>query len=254
MSRTQVAEKTKGALAPIDSDAFKARLLAPSGNRISIKKRKFTTPDGFSSEVLTAVILDFVYVNTYYDKPYDQDSQNTAPACFAVSFMPKELAPHGDSPVVQDQIDASGAVVKNDKGCAGCWANQFGSNQTTHKGKACRNGILLALLPAEGGDGEINYLNLAPTSIKAFNGYMRALAAVGKFPHQVVSTIRIDESSDFAVPPVIFDRPQEIGPELEEAAETALSEARERLAQPLDVSSYTPPAKLNTRVLRKRAA
>lgn len=111
---------------------------------------------------LDVIVLDFAYVNAYYDKPYNP-KQPTSPACYAISREQEALAPHKDAPEHQNDT------------CYGCPMNEFGSRGDGGNGKACKNSIRLTVMVAGGLDGDIGaaaiaYLMVPPTSLKSFAG------------------------------------------------------------------------------------
>lgn len=128
--------------------------------------------DVYDSPML-AIILGAVNENTYYEGDFDPD-QPTGPDCFAIGKVgvgDTELAPPADLETKQ-----------SDK-CAGCPMNEFGTAQRG-KGKACKNALRIALLPADDlsperlADVEGARLRIPPTSIKNF-GKLRDLLVKG---------------------------------------------------------------------------
>lgn len=114
---------------------------------------------------LDCIVLDFAYVNAYYDKPFNPKAP-ASPACYAIGRDKGELAPHKD------------AEDKQNDQCAGCEMNEFGSAPDGRRGKACKNGLRLVLMSASDLSGDIEkadvaYLNVPVTSVKAFGAFMR---------------------------------------------------------------------------------
>lgn len=135
MATKAVAKKTSSALVTTDfsqeMEDLRARLTAPTGNRIKMDNKTFKFPNGDVADSVDAVIVDFVYMNKYYEGAYDPN--NIVPLnCFAMSPLPNSLEPSPNAPDIQSQT-----------GCASCAQNQFGTNG---KGKACQNRVLIALL------------------------------------------------------------------------------------------------------------
>ena len=120
--------------------AMAGKIAPPSGINIRITQdKKFQLPDGSKVEgPLDLVIVDFVSRNTFYEGTYDPNNI-TPPACFAIHPEPKQMAPSENSP------------IKQSDDCASCPMNQFGSSG---KGKACKNGRMLAVLPPDADDRE----------------------------------------------------------------------------------------------------
>lgn len=158
--------------------ALASRLAKPSGDRITITKAgTFKTPDNQELESLEAIVLDFVSMNAYYDKPY-APGKIDPPVCFAIGLEPGALVPSPNSPEVQSET------------CASCWANQFGSHPNPNrKGKACTNNKLLALLPPDAdANTTIQVLKVPTTSIKNFDGYVGSVARAFQRPVRAVIT------------------------------------------------------------------
>lgn len=126
---------------------------------------------------IRAIILGAVNENTYYEGDFDPDSPN-APDCFAIGKVgagDAELAPPADLETRQA-----------DK-CAGCPMNEFGT-AARGRGKACKNALRIALLPADDlaperlADVEGARLRIPPTSIKNFGKLRDVLVKGYKLP------------------------------------------------------------------------
>ena len=203
---------------------LRARLMAPTGDKIKISNKQFKLPSGDILDFLDIVIVDFVYYNTYYEGAYDPNNI-VPPNCFALNPEPKALCPSANSPDVQND----GA------GCATCWANEFGSSG---KGKACQNRVLIAILPTDANeDSPLVILDISPTAVKGFSSYLTSIARQGKMPYEVVTHVECNPATKHDV--VIFDFSQNI----EDVGyigmvESRLGEARERLMTEPDVSAF----------------
>lgn len=215
-----------------EAQAMQQRISAATGDRIRFNgSHSFITPEGDESEELEVVVLDFVSTNLFYDRPYDKDNP-APPACFAIGPEPSNLVPSSNSPDVQSDT------------CSACPMNQFGS-ALTGKGKACKNSRLVAVSPLPG-DNEtmaempIWVMAIPPTSLKAFDGYVRGLATRHQsVPIQFLSRIVHDKADQYAAPRITADRPltkDELAAAMERRAE-----AQERLTAEPDVSQYEPP-------------
>lgn len=84
------------------------------------------------------VIVDAVFENAYYTKPFDPKAEAEPPSCFALGRDGEALAPH-------EQV-AKAKRAEHDT-CEGCPQNEFGTARVG-RGKACKNTRRLALLPA----------------------------------------------------------------------------------------------------------
>jgi hypothetical protein len=202
-----------------EMEDLRSRLQAPSGDKIKVDNKQFKLPNGDSSETLSCIIVDFVYYNAYYDSPFDPN-QISPPACFAISTSPTGATPSANSPDVQ-----------NDS-CNTCWANQFGS---AGKGKACRNSILVAVLPPDADENTpLMLLNVSPTGIKSFTGYLSALVRMERPPYSVLTDVFCDPNVKYDS--LRFSNPQEIDDGVIELVRSRRSEARDRLMVEPDVT------------------
>ena len=174
--------------------ALHTRIAPPAGNRISVKGRVFTMPDGSTNPgPLAGVILDFRNYNAYWNTPYNPQ-QLTDPVCFALSREFGDLAPSADASVPQAEH------------CAVCSRNVFGS-APNGKAKSCKNTRRLAIVPPDATLETLPMLlDASPTAISAFESYLLGLATEGKMPVEVVTLIAFDPASDF--PSLRFGKPK----------------------------------------------
>lgn len=218
---------------PIDYEAelakqaadLQSRLSTPSGDLIRVNQNKtFTFPDGTeSSEPFDAVIVDFIYANTYYATSYNA-KELTPPECFAIGEKQKLLVPSDNSP------------HKQAPSCEVCPQNQWGSGNGN--GKACRNNVLLALLPPDAtSENPLWLLKVSPTAIKHFESYVtKVMRQFNSPPIKVVSKIGFDPQQHYPVVRFGAPRPNEnVGAFFER-----IQEARQRLMTEPDLSSAKP--------------
>jgi len=206
-------------------DALRARLMAPTGDKIKISNKQFKLPSGDILDFLDVVVVDFVYYNTYYEGPFDPNNM-VPPNCFAIARDPKALIPSNNAP------------EKQCESCTGCWANEFGSSG---KGKACQNRVLMAVLPSDAKeDTPFTILDISPTAIKGFSSYLQSVVrGLGKMPYEVVTHIECNPAMKHDV--ALFSDPQVIEDNgLLGLVESRLGEAMERLATEPDVSAFKP--------------
>ena len=202
-----------------------SRVAPPSGLNITLAGKKFKFPDGTSTTDPTQfVVVDFLSENKFYDRPFDKENP-VPPACFAIGTDPRGLVPSDNAPA--KQADA----------CSECPNNQFGSNG---KGKACANGRLLAVLPADAHEATpLWLLRVSPTGLRSFDGFVSKVAGrLGMPPGAVVVTVAFDENSDY---PKLDFGAFEPNENLEVFANRQ-DEARKLLETEPDVSGYEPPA------------
>jgi len=227
MARTAVAKKTASTAVATASQAeavaaLRARLMAPTGDKVKISNKQFKLPSGDTLDFLDIVVVDFVYFNTYYEAAFDANNI-VPPNCFSLAVEPKGMVPSANSPDSQCES------------CSGCWANEFGSNG---KGKACQNRVLIACLPTDAKeDTPFVVLDISPTAVKGFSSYLTSVARGGKMPHEVVTHVECNPATKHDV--AIFD----LSEELEDVGflgmvESRLGEARERLMTEPDVSAF----------------
>src|SRR5512139_1628266 len=152
---------------------------------ISIRGGVFTLNGEVLPTPLRTVIVDAVALNAYYPNAYDPDNPQP-PTCFAVGRDPLQLAPHAD--VKRRECEA----------CEKCWANTFGSapkrpGGKTSRGKACKNARRIAVVAADDltkldASAQVAILQLPPTSLKFWAGYVKKLRNVLKRPPYAVVT------------------------------------------------------------------
>lgn len=194
----------KGNTLPVDAKAV-AEMLAkkknavldklskPSTPGISLKGKTFELPGGVITDgPIVAVIVDFGNVNALYDGMYDPKNPEP-PICFAAGTgSPDDLIATDASP--EKQFD----------NCKECPLNQWGSG--SGDGKACKNTRRLAVallsdIQDEDREGEIPIysLNVSPTAIKFWDGYVRRLAQDHDLmPVQVLTKIGFDANLQYA--------------------------------------------------------
>jgi hypothetical protein len=138
-------------------------------------------------------------------------------------------------------------IIQNEEGCAGCQQNQFGS-ATQGNGKACKNEIVIAVLPPDPAvirDHDIWVLKISPTALTAFNKYASSVTSKKipdseyNYPLGLVRTqFFFDPNSQYAT--VRF---KEMNPEPNclDVVLDRKEEAMNRLLEEPDVSSFVMP-------------
>ena len=145
-------------------------------NYISTKGGIFTYQGNEIPNPFYAIITDFTFENAYYDSIYDPD-QATPPACFALSDDPETLVAHPTSPDMQGG---------EGNACEGCEMDEW-ETSNTGRGKACKNGVRLALVNADdpakvNAASEPAFIRIAPTSLKHFEKYKDKFTRVTGMP------------------------------------------------------------------------
>lgn len=191
---------------------------SPDRSFVKTKGKTFTFPDGHSEDEFNGVIVGYVSTNTYYKERYDPNNISP-PACFAIGENPATLVPSDNAP------------EKQANSCAECPLNQWGSDG---RGKACKNGRLLAILPPDATQNtDPVFLRVPPTSLKNFDGYVSKIAAMLKKPPiGVVTRVKVDKDSEYLMLEFEFAGENEnVGVAMER-----LPEIRELLVQEPDLS------------------
>ena len=201
---------------------------AGGGDVISVNnaKRVFVMPNEQEVEEFEAHIVDFAYRNEYYIGAFNPKNIQP-PACFAIASSAGELVPSENSPIKQNATD-----------CATCQQNQFGTHMSG-SGKACKNTVLLALLPPDDVEGhDLWVLKTSPTAIRPFNKYASKISQMN-LPIGVVRTkLFFDPDAGYAS--VRFDA---VGVEADniDAVMARKEEATRRLMEEPDVSQFEMP-------------
>ncbi len=174
--------------------ALHTRIAPPAGNRISVKGRVFTMPDGSTNPgPLAAIVLDWRSHNQYWAVPYDPNHLED-PICWAVSRTYEDLSPSPDAPERQAER------------CNSCPRNIFGS-APNRKAKDCRNSRRLAIVPPDATlETAPMLLDASPTAISAFESYLLGLATEGRMPVEVTTLIAFKPDADY--PSLVFGKPR----------------------------------------------
>jgi hypothetical protein len=201
------------------------------GDTISVNngKKLFEMPNEQEVADFEGLIVDFAYCNSYYLGAYNP-KVITPPACFALATTPTKLVPSDNSPIKQ-----------NDGPCATCQHDQFGTSPTGG-GKACKNSVLIAILPPDIGQIEkhdIWVLKTSPTAIIPFNKYASHVSGMNVPLGAVRTKFYLDPDSTYAS--VRFEA---VGVAVE-CLDTVIArkeDAAKRLMQEPDVSQFEIPA------------
>lgn len=185
-----------------------------AGDIIKVKNKKFVLPDGREAETFAAVIVDFINVFEFYEGRYDP-KKISPPVCAAKGAEINNMVPFEDSPKLQADT------------CAECPNNQFGSDG---KGKACKNGIWLAVVPADDLKAVPLIVKLAPTATTPFRRYLTLLASTGRPHFSVITNFTLDSSVDYAK--ILCDAPVPLPMEDVSAVMGRRADAMKRLSQP----------------------
>jgi hypothetical protein len=203
-----------------------ARIGATGGGDVirAAQNKTFESPDGTTYDEFECHIVAFTYRNEYYDTPYNA-KEITPPKCFAIATSESILVSSENSPDRQ-----------NPDSCAVCQHNQFGSSPTT-AGKACKNNVLLAILPTDPktiADHDIMIVKLSPTAIRPFNKYVKEILSQNVPINLAKTRVYFDEGSAYA-----SIRLEVVGFNADhyDILESRKDEATRRLAEEPDVSA-----------------
>ncbi len=123
---------------------------------------------------LDVIVIASVFSNTLYEGKFDPNNLSS-PICFAYSENGEDMAPHPASSQPQSES------------CDACPHNKWGSDPDGGRGKACKNGRSLAVIPASTGPADIASAEIAilrppVTSIKNWQMYVQKCGAVYNKP------------------------------------------------------------------------
>ncbi len=158
-------------------------------NKIQLKGKKFSLPDGQSSEgPIEAIILDFVWFMAHYPGVYNSSSPQQ-PNCFAVGRDKPDsglLVPHES---VEKPLGSS---------CKECPQNEWGS-APQGKGKACKNQRRLVLVPPDFDENsEAMTMYVSPSGLKFFDAYVSRLKNEHNLlPAQVITELSFDKDQSY---------------------------------------------------------
>ena len=169
-------------------EAQRGHLRALSSNKIGLKDKEFTLPNGQKGKTLECVILDFVWFMVNYPGAYNSNNPQQ-PNCFAVGRenpASGELKPH-----------ESAADPQHDN-CKECAKNEWKSAPVGN-GKACKNQRRLIVLAPNADEGsEPMSLYVSPGGLKHFDAYVSRLSAEqGMLPVQVVTELSFDPNQTY---------------------------------------------------------
>ena len=167
----------------------KGQLGALPSNKIGLRDKEFTLPDGQKSNgPLECIILDFAWFMVHYPGVYNSNNPQQ-PNCFAVG---RENPEAGD-------LKAHDTVEKpQGPNCKECDKNQWGS-APTGKGKACKNQRRLIIVPPDFDEStDPMSMYVSPGGLKNFDKYVSRLNNEhGVLPMQVVTAISFDADQSY---------------------------------------------------------
>lgn len=200
--------------------------------RLSARNKRFHLGEENLGKELTCIVVDYVYLRTFWgDQKYDEDDKQS-PVCFALDDgddLPEGnpadgMVPHKNSPELQARK------------CAACPQNEWGSGGKNRK--ACQTRRRLALLHiddassgADVADAEIVMLELPTTTVRNWAGYVKDISdGLHRPVRAVVTKITFDTSVDYTK--LDFELVEKASKEITLAVKERLEEIREKLMTP----------------------
>jgi len=249
----QIANYEERLAAMSKQDAERGHSMGDS-NYISTKGGIFSFQNEALPNPFQAIITDFTFENAYYDTVYDSDNP-APPACFALGDNPDILVAHPNSPDIQGGEGHA---------CEGCEMDEW-ETSNTGRGKACKNGVRLALVNADdmskvNAAAEPAFLRLAPTSLKHFEKFKDKFTRVTGMPllAALVEIELIPAKTWYEVHFTLVDQIED--PQMLQNMLAVHDAYAEMLREPYDVSGYAEPKPSPRRggakkkVVKKKAA
>ena len=169
--------------------AQKGQLGALPSNKIGLKNKEFTLPDGQKSAgPLECIILDFVWFFAHYPGAYNSNNPQQ-PNCFAVGR---------DKPDSGNLLPHTTVEKPQDANCRDCPKNQWKS-AISGAGKACKNQRRLIVVPPDfDEDTEPMTMYVSPGGLKNFDKYVSRLNnEQGVLPAQVITAVSFDVDQSY---------------------------------------------------------
>lgn len=196
------------------------------GDRLSIRNRRFTFGGENLGRTIKGVIVDFVYLRTFYGKKFDEDEPNI-PRCFALSADGEDIEPHEN---VDKPINPQ---------CEDCPKNEWGSGKG--RAKACQDRRRMGLIHEDDLDdienATIAILEIPVTSLKNWSKFVKECKDKLQRPvYGVLCELGFDEDESYPV--VTFTVDSKIkDKETVDAIKELRDDLRVKLMTPYDESS-----------------
>jgi len=171
--------------------AQRGQLGALPSNKIGLKNKEFTLPDGQKSQgPLECIVLDFAWFLVHYPGVYNSNNPQQ-PDCFAVGRENPEAAENGLRP-------HESVAKPNHDNCKDCPKNQWKSAPSGN-GKACKNQRRLIVVPPNFDETtEPMTMYVSPGGLKNWDKYVSRLNNEdGVLPVQVVTAISFDPDQTY---------------------------------------------------------
>lgn len=246
--------------------AQQAPVASGTGGSLSCKGGVFAIGKEQLGTRLVAVVLDNVWLNTYFDTKWE-DGKPTSPRCYAYGRQQSDMVPHESMrnhmeyfyPQTLDR--ATGQIGA----CSTCKWNEYGTGNTG-RGKACQNREKLVVIPAgrfvqKGYSYDLELerstkwfqeqpsvnFSLPVTSVAGWRKYVQSVAATtGRPPFAVITVMECAPHPKWQTE-VKFTMVEAIPQELEEVIIARHMEARGRIIDPFSPPEEQPPTNADVR-------
>lgn len=178
----------------VRADAEKVISAVDSVPRISLKSRRFNFIENGDVKMKTADPIHVVIVGV-------QPEHGMAKTFYEGEYQPGDSSPPDCSSFDGVRPDSWITSPQSEK-CATCPQNKWGSAKAMSggKAKACRDSKRLMVVNAKNiAEGTVYTLNVTVASLKNLSNYGKELAKKGIPLEAVITTISIDEDSDWAM-------------------------------------------------------
>jgi hypothetical protein len=171
-------------------EAQRGHLGALPSNKISLKNKEFTLPDGQKGPELECVVLDYVWFMVHYPGVYNANNPQQ-PNCFAVG----RDQPNSGQLKAHESVETPLGETCHEKVCPkNAW-----KSAPTGNGKACKNQRRLVLLPPNADEAtEPMTLYVSPGGLKNFDAYVARLQNEHQLlPVQVITRVTFDQDQTY---------------------------------------------------------
>lgn len=218
----------------------------PSVSKISLRAGQLKYGDApVKGNVLPCIVLLAAHRNTYYTTAFDPNNLAN-PACFAVSVEGDDMEAHENVP--PENLPGG----PEQRLCHGCPKNEWGSDPKGGRGKACKEGRRLIILPADAATSadaartaEMAIIDIPVTSGKNYSNFVNGLAAAAGVPPWAAITdvsTQPDSKTQFKVtftPKTVVEDEAVL-----EALSARMAEAERIALQPYDEVESTTAGKM----------
>jgi hypothetical protein len=165
----------------------------PGTPRIKTTGKRFTLPGGQATpDPIRLIVLDYRNTRSYYVGIYNQNNPKP-PVCFAMGSDINELAPDEASPEPQAET------------CGICPKNEWESDPNGGRGKACKSGVRLIVVPPDFSDTtEPMALDIAPKGLSSWGAHLQALLSEGQHITGVITEVSF--AAEYTYPALRFQK------------------------------------------------